>query len=217
MTRRESALARARLFKAGATPLCRLALKHAADKCPTFYHSYSPVYHRLLGPVRRQCRAVLEIGIGHPELMDPIVEWTGRKYRPGASLRMWRDYFPKARIIGCDIRNDVLFNERRISTFVADQGSVRSLRALLRAAKVRSFDLILDDGSHQVDDMRVSLRTLWPHVRQGGTYIIEDIHTDGLGPLKKSREVQAVLREALVFEHNAALHDWDHFLAFRKI
>ena len=41
--------------------------------------------------------------------------------KPGASLRVWRDYFPNAIIYGADIDKDILFAEERIKTFYIDQ------------------------------------------------------------------------------------------------
>ena len=39
------------------------------------------------------------------------------------------------------------------------------------------FDIVIDDGGHFMDDIISSFKTLLPHVRAGGTYIVEDLHT----------------------------------------
>lgn len=36
------------------------------------------------------------------------------------------------------------------------------------------YDLVLDDASHWIDETRASFETLFPHVRPGGVYVIED-------------------------------------------
>ena len=54
--------------------------------------------------------------------------------QPGASLRMWKDYFPNASIFGCDIDRDVLFSEERIKTFHCDQTSAKSISNFLKNA-----------------------------------------------------------------------------------
>ena len=41
--------------------------------------------------------------------------------KPGASLRVWRDFFPNAKIYGGDIDKETLFIEDRISTYYVDQ------------------------------------------------------------------------------------------------
>jgi hypothetical protein len=38
-------------------------------------------------------------------------------------------------------------------------------------------DIILDDGSHFMSDIRLSLKYLFPHLNYGGIYVIEDLQT----------------------------------------
>ena len=83
---------------------------------------------------------------------------TNDNYKPGASLRMLRDYFPKANIFGCDILPDVLFNEERITTFQTDQNNEISLNNLI--SKIGFVDLIMDDGSHIQEHMVTSFKNL---------------------------------------------------------
>jgi len=157
------------------TPLCALGDKYGVDKCPTINHNYTPTYHSVLDSRRDTTLHMLEIGVGNIPLMRPIV---GDRYKPGASLRMWRDYFPKAEIIGCDIDKKVLFNdEDRIKTFYADQSNEPSLVSLIEQIKSPDgkLDIILDDGSHNKDHQIFSFKILWPYIRAGGLYIIEDI------------------------------------------
>jgi hypothetical protein len=40
--------------------------------------------------------------------------------KPGASLYVWRDFFPNAYIFGADIDKEVLFNDKRITTGYID-------------------------------------------------------------------------------------------------
>jgi hypothetical protein len=88
--------------------LCILGKKYLVDKSPFFgNHTYTPQYHKLLKHRKNNIDKILEIGIGNIPLMSPL---TNSSYIPGASLRMWRDYFPKAKIFGCDILENVLFN-----------------------------------------------------------------------------------------------------------
>eukprot|EP00927_Polykrikos_kofoidii_P040709 TRINITY_DN34751_c0_g1_i2.p1 TRINITY_DN34751_c0_g1~~TRINITY_DN34751_c0_g1_i2.p1 ORF type:complete len:163 (-),score=16.10 TRINITY_DN34751_c0_g1_i2:66-554(-) len=88
--------------------LAALMREYGTDK---MLHNYGKVYDFILAPLRCQVRAVLEIGIGTlrpdvPSTMAPTAQaWDPslRPYSPGGSLRMWRDYFPLARVIGVDI------------------------------------------------------------------------------------------------------------------
>ena len=106
------------------TELCLLAHKYYVDKCPFYNHTYTPKYHNLLNSLRKNIKKVLEIGIGNIPLMKV---YTDEKYKPGGSLRMWSDYFINAHIYGCDILEDVLFNEERITTILLDQSNKDSL------------------------------------------------------------------------------------------
>jgi hypothetical protein len=97
--------------------------------------------------------------------------------QPGASLRVWRDYFPNARVIGADIDPDILFTDERIETFQCDQTSAPSIAEFRRAAGLgdATIDLIIDDGLHEYDAGIAFLEAMWPALRVGGTHVIEDI------------------------------------------
>ena len=38
-------------------------------------------------------------------------------------------------------------------------------------------DVVLDDGSHNMNDIRASIETLFPQLSENGIYLIEDLHT----------------------------------------
>ena len=94
---------------------------------------------------------------------------------PGASLRVWKNFFSKAKIFGADIDPNTLFEEDRIKTFKVDQFDSKSIKEMWKKVKVRDFDLIIDDGCHQFDGtinfFLNSINFLGPN----GFYIIEDI------------------------------------------
>lgn len=64
-------------------------------------HAYTLVYEPLFEQLRDRPINLLEIGlsIGGPELGQPA----SRKVTDAPSIRMWHEYFPKARIFGIDI------------------------------------------------------------------------------------------------------------------
>ena len=197
--------------------LCILAEKYGVDKCPKIHHSYTPLYNTLLSSLRETTQYLLEIGIGNIPLMKPIV---GNDYKPGASLRMWRDYFPKAQIVGCDILSSVLFNdEERIRTFYADQSKKSSLVELmdtLAKEKIPYLDIIIDDGSHKEDHMCLSFETLWKYVKpNGGIYIIEDIREHSIEMFANLANKLKFTDAEVIFKHKG-MNAWDGFVAFRK-
>jgi len=121
--------------------------------------SVAEVYEPYLAPLRETATEVLEIGV-----------------KRGGSLKLWEEYFPHARVIGVDIKTGLEGLEtERIAIRIGDQGDPEFLQALITEGG--SFDLVLDDGSHQFDDQRDTLLTLWPHVKPGGIYVVEDVHT----------------------------------------
>lgn len=92
-------------------------------------------------------------------------------YSPGASLRMWRDYFPHAEIWGVD-RKVECENKDRIYVFQGDQSNVTNLDYLRVCGP---YDLIVDDGSHDPKDQRFTFDHLYRGLNEGGLYIIEDV------------------------------------------
>jgi hypothetical protein len=142
------------------TDLTRLAVAFDADKWGG--HWYTPHYQRYFEPLRDQQVKVLEIGIGGYD--DPALG--------GASLRMWKHYFRRGQIYGLDIFLKEGIAEPRLHTVRGDQGDPEFLRRF--AAEFGPFDIVVDDGSHFSEHVRTSFQVLFPHVRPGGRYAIED-------------------------------------------
>jgi hypothetical protein len=152
--------------------LSELAEKYGSDKTPSLYHNYTPFYDSLLR--YRDVKRVLEIGIGTVECMGHV-----KDYKPGASLRMWRDYFPTAEIFALDNEMSVLEglkNEPRIYPVFCDQSDQGDLIDIVRRLGGLQFDLIVDDGSHQVAHQALTANTFIPKLlSRQGVYIIEDV------------------------------------------
>lgn len=192
------------------TPLCKLFEKYGADKCPTIHHSYSPEYYRLFEPMKDSVRSLIEIGIGTKQLMDPIV---GTRYNPGASLRAWGDFFPVAQIIGLDIEKSVFFQTNKIQCYYMDQSCPKSIINTIKAIKNIEINIVIDDGSHVVDHMITSYKTIKNFLAPGGLYIIEDIQVKDLQDFidlpKHDEDI------SIEYIHKG-IGDWDSFVAYRK-
>jgi hypothetical protein len=141
-------------------------------------HTYADFYEGRFWHCRTHIRNVFECGLGtnNPNLPSSM----GVTGRPGASLRVWRDYFPNAHVYGADIDRDVLFQEERISTFYVDQTSPESIRALWHAVPVQEFDLMIDDGLHTFAAGISLFESSFLKLRPEGLYIIEDIFADAM-------------------------------------
>jgi Methyltransferase domain len=129
---------------------------------------YTPFYECHLDSFRRRPLRLLEIGIGG---------YGGGPQAGGASLRMWRSWMPKARVVGIDLHARD-FCEPRISTFAGSQSDGDFLRRV--EATAGPFDVVIDDGSHVSSDVTTTFDVLWPLLRPGGVYVIEDLGTSYL-------------------------------------
>lgn len=134
-----------------------LAEKYGTDK-RILCHGYTRPYEKLFLPIRNNVSNLIEAGICD-----------------GASLRTWRDYFPLATIHGLDIEQksvDCVNGEERI-------------KATLKSACDKTYwesldfkaDIIIDDGSHVVEEQMIMLRLAWNSLKPGGYYVIEDTHS----------------------------------------
>ncbi len=93
----------------------------------------------------------------------------------GGSLGMWASYFgEKATVHGVDIQEACrIYEADRVHIHVGDQAD----RAFWKRFKdeVPFIDVLIDDGGHHPNEMRVTFEELFPILRPGGVYICEDI------------------------------------------
>lgn len=139
--------------------LLDLGLKHGTDKAHIAFleETYLDIYQRYLEPLRQQQLNLLELGV-----------------RRGSSLRMWKAYFPNGQIYGVDYNPDCeRHKEDRIEVVIASQDDARLLTDLARRAG--GFDVIVDDASHINHLTVASFRILFPYLKPGGYYVIEDL------------------------------------------
>ena len=142
--------------------LTKLSIWFGSDKSD---HGYTDIYMRLFDRKRCHIRQILEIGIGGGEDIR----------KGGNSLKMWSRYCPKSIIVGIDIADKSLVAYHRMRTEMGDQSDTNFLDAIIN--KYQEFDIIIDDGSHQNSHVICSFEKLFPAVKPGGYYIIEDVGT----------------------------------------
>ncbi len=146
------------------TDLGDLAIRFGSDKWGG-WHWYTRHYDRHFSPLRHEPIRLLEIGIGG--YADPDAG--------GASLRMWKNYFPRAVVFGMDIYDKSGVEESRVHTVIGSQADPEFLTAF--AEQNGPFDIIIDDGSHLNEHVHISFQALFPHLRPGGWYVVEDMQT----------------------------------------
>ena len=139
---------------------------------------YGGLYGVLLSPIRECIRCVVEIGIGTmiPGAPSSMVDWGADNYRPGASLRAWRDFFPNADVHGIDVAPDTrIDSEPRITTHICDSSSPDQVATVLKAIAPLTPDLIIDDGLHDPLAQITTFRNFFPALRSAGLYVVEDV------------------------------------------
>lgn len=133
--------------------------KNNNDKPIHKWLHYFDVYERHLEKYRNKSINVLEIGV-----------------QGGGSLQMWKKYFgPDSKILGIDIIPEYKYEEEQIKVEVGSQSDIEFLKRIVN--DYGPFDVIIDDGSHIQSDVLNSFFFLYPTLKRGGTYIIEDANT----------------------------------------
>lgn len=146
-----------------APSLSSLAVTNGTDKWG--YHWYTTHYERFFEAVRNDRIRILEIGVGG----------TGGAKDGGGSLRMWKQYFPRGLVFGIDVLDKTPIEEQRIRTFQGDQADEQFLAKVIE--EIGEPDIIVDDGCHFSGHVVKSFRCLFPVLRDGGIYVVEDTQT----------------------------------------
>jgi 23S rRNA U2552 (ribose-2'-O)-methylase RlmE/FtsJ len=116
------------------------------------------VYGRLLAEFQQQPIALLELGVYH-----------------GASMRIWREYFPRATIVGIDIEPIRLPDLPNVRIVQGDQAEPECLDRAIAAIGGSLFDIIIDDASHLGVKSKASFEHLFVHgLKPSGLYFVED-------------------------------------------
>lgn len=134
--------------------LQELGLKYNTDKAGS--HRYCNIYEKLF-PTR--IGTMFEIGV-----LD------------GASLRMWSEYYPDAKIVGFDVLDKSYLDlPANVSTRLLDQGNLPQLQDI--RSSYNDIDVIIDDGSHLMNHQILTFETLFDCLRHDGIFVVEDLHT----------------------------------------
>jgi len=140
--------------------------KFGSDKCREFTwgdkilggHNYSPFYEKYLKKYKKKNINILEIGSLH-----------------GSSAAALFFYFLKPKIVCADISPFFIRSfSKNIRPIYIDTQSEKVIKKVSQYLDIK-FDIIIDDGSHNIKDQMISLKCLFPYLKQGGTYIIEDL------------------------------------------
>lgn len=147
--------------------LCEIGRKYDTDKSSQrdnvtntrHCHPYTLFYNSIFKEYRNKPLRIAELGI-----LD------------GASLLMWREYFPNAKIEGFE------YDHRHINTFKEKcpeipiyPFDVKRQESIDAAFGDKMYDLIIEDTTHQFDDQIRVIENIYGNLKPGGMLIIEDI------------------------------------------
>ncbi|MCL2603255.1 MAG: class I SAM-dependent methyltransferase [Defluviitaleaceae bacterium] len=121
---------------------------------------YFPIYERHLKKFRNQSIIFWEIGVFE-----------------GGSLQMWQRFLgPYAKIIGIDINPICKKHEDwQISVRIGDQADTKFLQEVID--EFGYPDVVIDDGSHHMEQTYASFDFLYDKLRNNGVYLVEDMGT----------------------------------------
>lgn len=128
-------------------------------------HNYTKHYTAHFGKFKFKRIVLFEIGAGGYHYPDI----------GGNSLRMWKRYFPFGRIYSLDIYDKSQFEESRIKIFRGSQTDEDLLNSIF--SNIGRPDIVIDDGSHINEHVIKTFEFLFPGLKTGGIYVIEDAGT----------------------------------------
>ena len=148
------------------TELCKLGVEFPTDKSPynteslLHKHAYTPVYDFMFSPFRYKNIIMGELGIYN-----------------NMSMLCWRKYFPNATLYGFEnneaylnkAMRDGLSNTSYINVDVTDSNSIE------KALSGITFDILIDDSTHNFADQIRIIHSSYNHLSKGGILVIEDI------------------------------------------
>lgn len=156
-------------------------------------HNYAEIYDQYLKDMNID--RMLEIGVAR-----------------GRSLMMWNEYFDyKAEIHGIDIDINQSKYEFLYPVHL-HQGDQKDIQWLNKEFQGMEFDLIIDDGSHRMRDQQISLKTLFPKLKSGGLYVIEDLHTSKIPGFFSNPVNEATTIELLTMLKSTIIRYFNYYI-----
>jgi hypothetical protein len=115
----------------------------------------------------------------------------------GASVRAWKEYFPAGiHIHVADIKESARkLEEEGFKVHVGDLGSQFFLNELCAI----DYDFVIDDASHIWFHQIMSFRSLFPKVKPGGLFIMEDLCTSTNASIREGYSLGLDMKDALSY------------------
>ncbi len=127
-------------------------------------HRFTELYHMLMQPWRNRALHMVLLGMGDGRL-------TGRDRSD--TVPMWLEYLPKAQITGIDDRRYPDTNDARLTKLTCDLDTRGPIAKLAEDLELAQF--VLDDFTHLSHHQQHAFVELFPKLKSGGIYLIEDL------------------------------------------
>ena len=151
--------------------LCEIGKKYDTDKSSQrinvtdirHCHPYTLFYDGIFKNKKDEPLKIAELGILH-----------------GASILMWKEYFPNAEIYGFDYDSNLInnfkqrFNNDRVTLSNIDVTNKDSIVTAFSKLNIL-FDIIIEDTTHKFEDQIKVIENTYQYLKPGGILIIEDI------------------------------------------
>ena len=160
--------------------LDQIMIECESDKASVFTRTYAKPHNycvhleRFFEPIRHNPIKLLEIGVGG-----------------GESIRAWLEYFPNAKVFGVDIVSntniwntpgEIIFSVTKCKdhNYIFSCGDQSDPKFWQKFIEVHGgdWDVVIDDGSHLSKDSATTFGALFPVLKSGGIYEIEDLSFD---------------------------------------
>ena len=122
-------------------------------------HGFAKFYEKKLNKYRNEDFSILEIGT-----------WEG------ASIASFLKYFPKSELFALDKNFKFKFKSKRVKFINCNINNKENLNLFGKKFKNKKFNIIIDDGSHFLRDMIVSLKFFIKYLSESGIFIFEDFN-----------------------------------------
>lgn len=97
----------------------------------------------------------------------------------GASAAAFTKYLPNANIFCFDVNiSNFVYDSKKIHVYGVDINNVNKVKKILKKIftlnNIDTFDIIIEDGSHNLSDILHSLKLFFKYLKKSGIFIIED-------------------------------------------
>tara|TARA_B100000287_G_scaffold65309_1_gene56817 strand:+ start:57 stop:821 length:765 start_codon:yes stop_codon:yes gene_type:complete len=117
----------------------------------------------------------------------------------GASLASFSKYFNNANLYGLDRNFKFKYKSKRINFYYCDTTNKKDLKKISNKIGKKKFQVIIDDGSHLLNDIIHNLKFFLDFVDNKGYYVIEDYnHPEYYSHLNNSSGDELLIKDIII-------------------